>query len=549
MKQTNFLPMIFLLIGICVFISCSKEEVQNFRTKTDILTNVEGRSITPSECGYINELCRPCKIRKAPDLVMFRMVAPGGDEFLVTPENIFEGSRDFRIQSEAGQYILSNSNNDYIRSRADSIEIPPGLINILRTSETVLSDSTISDSQIQMELDVPIFRNDSNEIVVNIGDFETIDDDSTYFLIDDCRGQELRVMESYYKHLNEPFEVFSEATASVWMSNVDFYFEKCAEGVDLDYDCFDPRCIVGSLLDAFENSWSDTQVKNLKLNYLSLLLNLDEDETEALGNADIELINELYTKSECGTVHFCPFEKDQNDNISDIVKGLISSNELNLDNFNNSLALLDHIDKNPLLKQKCPKAACLIEKMQEENLSDIYCDMILGFDGESTLDLEFTAGSVFSNADASTSRPKNGKITITINQISCEGEHIVDLVGTILHEGIHAHMYKAVFDAGFDILDPNSYSEIFDTALSVKWKYNQQGQAQHEIMAKTMIDDIAKSLQQYFGFGYDLDYFIWIAWQGLQRYGVYVEDYNDQDWDYYENKYEELKNLIPDECI
>jgi len=155
-------------------------------------------------------------------------------------------------------------------------------------------------------------------------------------------------------------------------------------------------------------------------------------------------------------------------------------------------------------EEKCPNLHCLFYKLQSEQFNNVYCKMLqTEFDGNSSVDLHLEFAELFA-ADGSTSvRVNDGpypSLTITINKYDCENDHQIELLKTYFHEIMHAHMKKAVYDAFGPASTPDNYLDLFDEATKVNWKYNASSinQIEHEILANTMIEDLAKSLQQFF---------------------------------------------------
>ena len=115
----------------------------------------------------------------------------------------------------------------------------------------------------------------------------------------------------------------------------------------------------------------------------------------------------------------------------------------------------------------------------------------------------------------------------------------LDVAGTILHEGIHAEMYrKALEETGLP-LEPSSYEVIWNVNLEIKFPglETPYSQAQHEIMAKEYVDDIAQALREFDSFRYGIDHYKYIAWVGLEKYGHYlgfVSQFIDEYYDEYQ---------------
>ncbi len=92
-----------------------------------------------------------------------------------------------------------------------------------------------------------------------------------------------------------------------------------------------------------------------------------------------------------------------------------------------------------------------------------------------------------------------GIITIRLNEFNCNGqEHPLEVGGTILDEGIHVEMYRKALRELRVPLDLKSYEEIWNVNLDFKIPFFEKPYAiaQHEIMAKEYVDDIAQALKE-----------------------------------------------------
>ena len=97
----------------------------------------------------------------------------------------------------------------------------------------------------------------------------------------------------------------------------------------------------------------------------------------------------------------------------------------------------------------------------------------------------------------------------------------LDIAAIILHEGIHAEIYKYV-DERKKGPDPNDRPKL----LSYYFQYKAQNDntlltsnAQHQHMADKYVKPIAQSLRQLDNNKYPLNDYMGLAWDGLRRYG------------------------------
>lgn len=108
-------------------------------------------------------------------------------------------------------------------------------------------------------------------------------------------------------------------------------------------------------------------------------------------------------------------------------------------------------------------------------------------------------------------------INISFNPNQLQDFCEVVIVGTFLHEGIHAEMYRLLNDPTLDINDTESIWHGYENSLS-----------QHDNMATAYVKILAEALKERFGDKYtDLQYEA-IAWHGLGN--VAGENVNTSAW-------------------
>jgi hypothetical protein len=195
---------------------------------------------------------------------------------------------------------------------------------------------------------------------------------------------------------------------------------------------------------------------------------------------------------------------------------------INGTNFNN-INFEDQIINNLKGKEKCA-----YDKLTNLNL---FKSTIKKFEGNSNYNLilnSWTKNACNNSSDDGCTDARdliNGNITIYIQNI---GRGTLDVAAIILHEGIHAEIYKYV-DEYKKGLDPNDRKNL----LAYYFQYKAQNDntlltsnAQHQHMADKYVRPIAEALRQLDNYKYPLNDYMGLAWDGLRRYG----------WDgYYDN--------------
>ncbi|MFV0541241.1 MAG: hypothetical protein ACK5MZ_08400 [Aestuariibaculum sp.] len=125
---------------------------------------------------------------------------------------------------------------------------------------------------------------------------------------------------------------------------------------------------------------------------------------------------------------------------------------------------------------------------------------------------------------------KNNNLTIIIAQTE---NTVLETVASILHEGIHAEIFRYVKENGGNA-DPNNRINLYNWYHFYKVKegvYDRAtSNAQHQHMADMYIYPIARALREVDGYKYTVDYYLPFAWEGLEDYG------KDRYYDPYKKK-------------
>jgi len=180
------------------------------------------------------------------------------------------------------------------------------------------------------------------------------------------------------------------------------------------------------------------------------------------------------------------------------------------------------------------KAKCIFEKLQAQK-GDLFRTTIGTFDNNAEYNVIFEHGTSQNCGNRAAviacTDPidlSNGNITIHWLDNGLGG---LDMASAILHEGIHAEIYRYVDIHHNTAPDPNDRSRLWqlyayygaqngrDTGTEV---------AQHSYMTEKYVTPIAQALRQLDGNRFDVSYYKPFAWQGLKQYGLngYYENGN-----------------------
>ena len=176
----------------------------------------------------------------------------------------------------------------------------------------------------------------------------------------------------------------------------------------------------------------------------------------------------------------------------------------------------EQIDNNLSGKEKC-----VYEKLKE---LDLFKSTIKKFGNGSNYNLILNSwtncacNSSFDDGCTDASDLINGNITIYIQN---PGRGTLDTAALILHEGIHAEIFKYV-DEYKKGLDPNNRKDLLEWYFTYKAQNDNTyatSDAQHQHMADKFVKPIAEALRKLDNNKFPLNDYMGFAWEGLRPYG------------------------------
>ncbi|MCF2875704.1 MULTISPECIES: hypothetical protein [unclassified Tenacibaculum] len=172
------------------------------------------------------------------------------------------------------------------------------------------------------------------------------------------------------------------------------------------------------------------------------------------------------------------------------------------------------------------KAKCVYEKLKALNL---FKATIKKFENSNNYNLVIEQNnSCSSGIDACTDGKdvKNGNIKINI-RITPDHQPLY-YASTLLHEGIHAELFKYV-DEYQKGIDPNNRKNLLKWYFIYKGDKYQSEYAQHQHMADKYVKPIAMAIRKLDNYSYPLEYYMGFGWDGLTKYG-YDGYYDNGKW-------------------
>ncbi|MCK8524208.1 hypothetical protein M0D21_21700 [Aquimarina sp. D1M17] len=170
---------------------------------------------------------------------------------------------------------------------------------------------------------------------------------------------------------------------------------------------------------------------------------------------------------------------------------------------------------------KNSKADCVYEILKESN-GDLFKSTIGKFIDDPKYALTFKIGNCVSSDDACTDGSKigtTGELSIIIENTNANS---INTAAMILHEGIHAELFRFVDQAHNGDVDPNDRPRLFEL-----YNYYQRdlrtmdSNAQHVYMVENYVVPIAKAMRELDNNKYSLDYYMGFGWDGLRAYDYF----------------------------
>ncbi len=176
------------------------------------------------------------------------------------------------------------------------------------------------------------------------------------------------------------------------------------------------------------------------------------------------------------------------------------------------------------------KALCVYNKLKNLNLFKSTINQFeQGNDYNLHLIEDYTKCRVTDEACTNASDFKNGNITIYFRGT---GNNNLEFASTILHEGIHAEIFRYV-DRYKKGLDPIKKKELLDYYFDYKSQNDPTiatSEAQHQYMADRFVKPIARAIRKLDNNKYPLKFYMGYGWDGLRSYGY--DNYRNDNGQY-----------------
>ena len=187
------------------------------------------------------------------------------------------------------------------------------------------------------------------------------------------------------------------------------------------------------------------------------------------------------------------------------------------------------------------KAYCVYNELKRTN-GNLFRRTIGSFIDYPEYKLYFRVGNCDDPADMCTNDDyliSSNILTIKVDNVNLNG---LNNAAALLHEGIHAELFRFVNEANNGNVNPNERERLFDLYRIYKDDLrNLNSNAQHAYMAENYVEPIAKAIRELDNNRYPLEYYMGFGWDGLRDY-AYTGLLSDED----SARFEELKNIVLD---
>jgi len=185
-------------------------------------------------------------------------------------------------------------------------------------------------------------------------------------------------------------------------------------------------------------------------------------------------------------------------------------------------------EEEQIINELTGKDKCVYNKLKDLNL---FKSTIKKFENSSSYNLTIESGNCQNTNTACTdgSIINSGNITITMEIVS--GALPLEYAATLLHEGVHAELFKYV-DEHQKGIDPNNRENLlyhYFEQKKIQKPSLVNSVAQHQHMADKYVKPIAEAIRKLDNNQYPLEYYMGFGWDGLRTYG-YDGYYDNGQW-------------------
>lgn len=308
---------ILVLVSFLLVESCKKEQIPpTEKSKTEVDTGkITDRSYQEEECGSISQLCPTC----SQEAIAIHELQPrvsgvdnntitlsiGDKEYVVHPAEFFlPSSNELLIKENNKEYLLSDTEAK-LKSDAQTIEIPVAIELLKTIDQDAFKAGNITEAMIKDVLGQDVIVTDEGN-----GNFRVLVNNITTTTTSDkvwedpCQGKSFdNTVKTVYTEVlgrNVPHSDYENIIANALLDFLDNFHLENGYKFDFKTDCVNTQDVVNSILLDPQIAGSSQAPYSIKLNYLTALLELSNEEYEWLyangsstHNAEIDALYSL----------------------------------------------------------------------------------------------------------------------------------------------------------------------------------------------------------------------------------------------------------------
>ncbi len=162
-------------------------------------------------------------------------------------------------------------------------------------------------------------------------------------------------------------------------------------------------------------------------------------------------------------------------------------------------------------------AYCVYNELKKRN-GNLFRKTIGSFIDDPKYKLYFRVGECEDPADMCTDDAELESSSILTIKVDNLGLPPLENASNLLHEGIHAELYRFVDQAHNGEVNPNDRKRLFDLYRNFTGLSDMSSRAQHVYMVENYVTPIAKAIRALDNNSYPLDHYMGYGWDGLRAY-------------------------------
>ncbi len=477
------------------------------------------------------------------------------DVIHATPMRNMENEIDFVIEMDGQTFILTKTQNTLVTTTAE-IEIPAYLNSLhLIRDDFLYNDASVETLTSLLEDGGQATKDENGKLVLTIDHPELVPDTGfgDAFGVFGCDWEKAATIKKYLKNIgwSSDLELYETYFLFLELALDDCAWE-CGE-------CTSPQCVFDALSGL---PFSPEEIVQLESTFLRYSLGLTDDDLTLLQASENAEIKEKLAALMSGTDDFCRKNEVANEIVDLLEDGVLQDacnseltpqemllsvmdesgfEDFDLNEFYGVLGDDYDFIKLDLSFTENGKLACIWQKFNDID-NYFLCELAMNFFGETYFDLWMRVEPFYGDdANARTRLHKSdGIILMALNKEYIENGCEIKIMKTLLHEIVHAELYRVVNDPS---IDENNFPEIYEA-------YRQAQGWQHEYMSLWFREKLENALRDIYGDGYSNEEYEALAWEGLDEIQVTELDgsityyYQTQAWeDLPESEKQQIRNI------